>query len=255
NFYRSPISDFWTLDAEYQMPGMEYPVHFCLDFEDAKIYVFFMQSHRLARLLRIIIEVRTEPGKTPEQISKDLGISVRQFYYDRDQLARMDFHFSRTKGQFVILGEPEVTIGSLPLSEILTLVLAIRHLSATRDFSIVEGALKSLYKIVDHLPESQRRLLGSLIDDIIVKEGLGCRPDILKDMIEAVNEKKRILVHFRHGSPDRRVTLDPLKLCFKRSKLFLDAYLVEKKRHAQHCLETIDEIVFTPFYRPENTCT
>ena len=53
-----------------------------------------MQSHRLARLLRIIVEVREQPDRHPDQIAKDLGISTRQFYYDRNQLAKMGFGFS-----------------------------------------------------------------------------------------------------------------------------------------------------------------
>jgi len=212
-----------------------------------------MQSRRLARLLRMIVEVKTQPDKLPEQIAKDLGISIRQFYYDRNQLARMGFRFNRARGRFTILGDPEVTIGKLPLSEILVLVLATRHLFATRDFSIVQRALKGLYKIVDHMPESQKQLLRSLIQDVIIKDGFGCRPDILEEVIQAVDEKRRILVHFRHGPHERRVALDPLKLCLKRSRLFLEAYAVERKKHALYRVETMDKIVFTPFYRPESS--
>ncbi|MBW2020309.1 MAG: WYL domain-containing protein [Deltaproteobacteria bacterium] len=214
-----------------------------------------MQSHRLARLLRVIVEVKTRPDKSPEQIAKDLGISIRQFYYDRNKLAQMGFRFSRAKGRFTILSDPVVTIGSLPLSEVLALVLATRHLFATRDFSIVRRALKGLYKIVDHMPDSQKQLLRSLIQDVIIKDGFGCNPDILEDIVRAVDEKRRILVHFRHGAPESRVALDPFKLYFKRSKLFLDAYAVERKKHARYRVETIDKIVFTPFYRPEYSHT
>jgi predicted DNA-binding transcriptional regulator YafY len=210
-----------------------------------------MQSHRLARLLRIIVEVRTQPLKPPQQIAKDLSISVRQFYYDRNQLAKMGFEFSRTKGRFIILSDPVVTIAKLPLSEILALVLATRHLFATRDFSIVRRALKGLYRIVDHLPESQKQLLRSLIQDVIIKNGFGCTPEVLEDVMRAVDEKRRILVHFRDHPPARRVAMDPFGLRFKQTKLCLDAYAVQKKRHTRCWLGTIDGIVFTPFFQPE----
>jgi predicted DNA-binding transcriptional regulator YafY len=228
-------------------------LRFCLDFEPIKIYGFFMESHRLARLLRMIVEVRAQPQKPPERIAKDLGVSIRQFYYDRNQLARMGFQFSRVKGRFTILSDPVVTVDKVPLSEILALVLATRHLFATRDFSLVRRALKGLYTIVDHMEESQQELLRPLIQDVIVKDGFGCRPDILEDMMCAVDEKRRILVHFRHGAPERQIALDPLRLSLRQSRLFLEAYVVAKKRQARFQVGTIDRIVFTPFFRPEYT--
>ena len=212
-----------------------------------------MQSHRLARLLRMIVEVKTQPHKHPEQIAKDLGISPRQFYYDRNELARMGFRFSRAKGQFAILSDPLITISEFPLSEILSLVLAARHLFATQDFSVVRRALNGLYAIVDHMPESQKQLLRPLIQDLIIKDGFGCRPDILEDIIRAVEEKRRIIVRFRHSARERQVTLDPFDLCLSRSKLFLDAYCVERKRRSRYRVATMDRIVFTLLYRPENS--
>jgi len=210
-----------------------------------------MKSHRLARLLRMIVEVRTQPQKPPERIAEDLGISVRQFYYDRNQLTQMGFQFSRVKGRFTILGDPLVTVDKLPLSEILALVLNTRHLFATRDISIVRRALRGLYAIVDHLQESHRKLIRSLIEDVIISDGFGCTGHILEEMMRAVDEKRRILVHFRHGAPGRQIALDPLRLSLKQSKLFVEAYVVAKKRRTRFQVGTIDRIVFTPFFRPE----
>jgi len=115
----------------------------------------------------------------------------------------------------------------------------------------VRRALKGLYNIIDHLPESQKQLLRSVIQDVIIKDGLGCSPDTLEDIMRAVDEKRRILVHFRHAAPASRTALDPFALCFRKSKLFLDAYAVEKKKRRRYGLGTIDKIVFTPFYRPQ----
>jgi predicted DNA-binding transcriptional regulator YafY len=201
--------------------------------------------------LRIIVEVRAQPDRLPDQIAKDLGISIRQFYYDRNQLAQMGFAFSRRKGRFQVLRDPVVTIGKLPLSELLALVLATRHLFATKDFSVVGRALRGLYNIIDHLPEAQNQLLKSVIQDVIIKDGFGCSPDIFEDIMSAVDEKRRILVHFRHTAPESHTSLDPFGLCFRKSKLCLDAYAVEKKKRRRYGLGTIDKIIFTPFFRPQ----
>jgi len=226
-------------------------IHFCLDFEPIRIYRIFMQSHRLTRLLRIVVEVRSRPDRLPDQIAKDLGISPRQFYYDRDQLAQMGFAFSRRKGRFVIHSDPVVTIGTLPLSDLLALVLATRHLCATKDFSVGHRALRGLYNIIDHLPDSQKQLLTSVIQDVIIKDGFGCRPDIFDQIMQAVNEKRRIMVHFRHGERVSKSMIDPLALSFRKSQLFLDAYAVERNKRRHYRVGTIDKIVFSPFFRPE----
>jgi predicted DNA-binding transcriptional regulator YafY len=213
--------------------------------------MFFMQSHRLARLLRMIVEVRSQPQKPPEALAKDLGVSTRQFYYDRNQLAQMGFRFSRAKGRFAIHSDPVVSIINVPLSEVLALVLATRHLFATQDFSIVRRALEGLQTIVDHMVEPQKELVKSLIQNVIIKEGFGCNPDVLQDTIRAVDEQRRIMVHFRHGRSEKKIALDPLRLCLKQSRLFLDSYVVKRKKRAQLWMGTIDKIVFTPFFRPE----
>lgn len=210
-----------------------------------------MQSHRLARLLRIIVEVRAQPDRLPGQIAKDLGISIRQFYYDRNELVKIGFTFARRKGRFRVLTDPVVTIGKLPLSELLALVLATRHLFATKDFSVVGRALQGLYNIIAHLPEAQKQLVRSVIQDVIITDGFGCSPDIFEEIMRAVDEKRRILVHFRHAPPASQTALDPFGLCFRKSKLCLEAYAVEKKKRRRYGLGTIDKVVFTPFFRPE----
>jgi predicted DNA-binding transcriptional regulator YafY len=198
-----------------------------------------------------MVQVRTQPQISPDQIAEDLGISVRQFYYDRKELTDMGFRFSRVKGRFTILGDPMVTIEKLPLSEILALVLATRHLFATRDFTIVRRALKGLYTIVDHLEASHRERIRSLIEDVIIRDGFGCTGAVLEEIMRAVDEERRILAHFRHGAPERQITLDPLKFSLKQSKLLVEAYVVEKKKRVRFQVGTIDSVVLTPFFRPE----
>jgi predicted DNA-binding transcriptional regulator YafY len=199
----------------------------------------------------MIVEVRTRPEKPPEQIAEALGISLRQFYYDKDKLAEMGFRFSRSKGRSTIHTDPVVTLERLPLSEILALVLATRHLFATRDFSIVRRALKGLCTIVDHIRGPQRELLKSLIQDVIIRDGFGCKPQVLEDIVRAVDEKRRVLIQFRHGRPARQVALDPFRLSLRKSKLFVETYVVEKRRQARFRVGTIDRVVFTPFFRPQ----
>jgi predicted DNA-binding transcriptional regulator YafY len=211
-----------------------------------------MQSHRLARLLRLIVEMRTTPQRPSEQIAGGLKISLRQFYYDRADLAGMGFRFDRRKGRFELIDDPAVTIGDFPLSEVLALVLAARHLFATKDFSIVYRTLNSLNIMLDHMQEPQKGFLKVLVEDVIVRDGFGCTPEILEEVIRAVEEKRRVFVRFHPAVKKRPVALDPFALCLGKSKLFLDAYAVEQKKRKRYALATMQEIVFTPFYVPED---
>lgn len=211
-----------------------------------------MQSHRLARLLRIIVEVRSHPKKTPARIAEELHVSLRHFYRDRNKLADMGFRFERINGRFTILHDPVVTITDLPLSEMLAMVLLVRQSFAAKDFMLVRRALDCLNLLVDHMQEAIREFFKTLIHDVIVKDGFGCEPGLLEDLTRAVDEKQRILVHFYSTIRKSPAALDPYGFCFKKSKLFLDAYSVEQKKQKKYEISTMEKVVFTPFYRPED---
>ncbi|MBW2107627.1 MAG: hypothetical protein JRI36_03020 [Deltaproteobacteria bacterium] len=214
-----------------------------------------MQSRRLARLVRIIVQVSTHPRKSPEALARELGISIRQFYYDRDQLARMGILFSRKKGRFVVLDEPAVTFAGLPLSGFMVFMAAVCRLFAANDFAVVRTCLEALFAVVDHVSGPQKPLLKSLVQDAIITDGLGCRPELLDDLLLAIDEKKRILIHSNKDPAEKPLLADPYGLSFKNARLCLDAYAVEEKKQLRLPLADMDKITMTVFYRPQPVCS
>lgn len=224
---------------------------FPLDFGEAKTYRFFMQSHRLARLVRLVMEISTYPQKSPETLARELGISIRQLYYDRNQLARMGFLFSRKKGRFVVLDEPTVRISGLPLSEFMQLIAALRRLFAANDFPVVRTCIDALFAVVDHVSGPWKPLLKSLVQDAIIAEGLSCRLDLLNDVLQAIDEKQRILVHLKKDPAGKPLLVDPYGLSFQHARLCLDAYAVKEKKQLRIPLADVDKITMTVFYMPQ----
>jgi len=106
--------------------------------------------------------------------------------------------------------------------------------------------------IVDHMSDPQRGLLRSLVQDVIIRDGFGCSPEILEDVLRAVDEKRRILVHSKQSPERKPLSLDPYGLCFRKSKLYVDAYAVERKKKIRYSMADIEKVVFTLFYRPES---
>jgi hypothetical protein len=101
------------------------------------------------------------------------------------------------------------------------------------------------------MPVQQKELLRTLIQDVIIKDGFGCSPKILEDVLRAVDEKRRILVHSKQSPKGKPLSLDPFELCFRKTKLYVDAYAVERKKRIRYRMANIDRVVFTPFYRPK----
>ena len=91
--------------------------------------------NRSYRLIKIVQEVKTNPYQTIPGLLQTLAISRAQFYKDRDALVGLgfEFHYDRGKGRFVITRDAYLPIENLTLSERISLLMAVRQLSAAGD--------------------------------------------------------------------------------------------------------------------------
>src|SRR5919108_4347321 len=87
---------------------------------------------RLGRLIRLIQEIKTSPGQKPDQLHRSLNISRSQFFEDRKALAQLGFIFEydRRRRRYVIKNDPCLPVFDLSASEVFSLVMAVRQLSA-----------------------------------------------------------------------------------------------------------------------------
>ena len=175
---------------------------------------------RAARLIRIVAEIKTNPRQTVEdrrEIIRSLGF---------------EFAYSREKGVFEITNDPYIPIPDLTLGEFLSLVMALRQLSAAGDYILTYDALQGVRKLIreSRLEIAEKETLMISTDDVILQQGFGCDPKILDALQRAVVERRRCRVE--NHSPEEGVrwwTIDPYQIFFKKRALYLDAYCVEVK--------------------------
>ena len=153
-------------------------------------------NHRVSRLIRMASEIQTSPQQDPPALIKALGISKPQFYKDKRALEKLGFSFryDRAQKRFIIDRDPYIPIYDLTLTETFALVMAVRQLSATGDFILTYDALNAIRKIASNSPQDQREFLRSGLDDVVLKEGLGCDSKVLADLQKAVKEGRRISI-------------------------------------------------------------
>ncbi len=212
-----------------------------------------LQTRRLTRLMRLMVEFGSREFRSAEEIFLALGISRSQFYRDKEDLEKMGFAFTyqRKQGVFAVEEDPGVKVEGLTLSEVLALILAVGRLPETGDFTLAYRALSGLKKIVVDRPGPVAEFVVSAIEKVVAEEWYGCSFERLETLVQAVNEKKRI--HLVYEPPGevraRRLNADPLGLVFRGGQLFLDVH-PEKGKQRLFRVSYLREVVITPFLSP-----
>jgi len=205
-----------------------------------------MQSHRYPRLIRLALEVKTNPRQRPSSLFKTLKISKPQFYKDKLALAEIgfSFHYSRSQGRFVISQDPFIPAYDLTLTETLALTMAVRQLSAAGDFTLTYDALSAIKKIVANSPATQREILCSCLDDTVLRKGFGCSSQILEDLHKAVLDQRRVVIRYDlyQAGGLKEYTLDPYQIYFKRRALYLDALCPQTQNYLVFRINRIKEL-------------
>ena len=216
-----------------------------------------MNNERLKRsyrLIKIIQEIKTTPYQTISHLLKSLAISRAQFYKDRDALAQLgfEFHYDRGKGRFIITKDSYLPIENLTLSERISLLMAVRQLSASGDYLLTYEGLNAARKLTAELPGPLRENAISLFDDLVLKEGFGCRMEIMEKLQQAMSENRRVILTYQ--KPEEvdpiEVELDPYHLFFQRRALYVEGYSVNSKAVRMYRLNRIREVKPTPVQCP-----
>lgn len=214
-------------------------------------------NHRIARLIRMASEIKTNPQQTPPALIRALGISKPQFYKDKRELEKLGFCFRYDRSQrcFVIENDPYIPVYDLTLTETFALVMAVRQLSAARDFILTFDALNAIRKIVSNSPQDQREFLRSSLDDVVLKQGFGCDSKVLADLQKAAIEGRRVSILYDLYSEGglKEYTLDPYQIYFKRRALYLDAYSVEEKSYRVYRVNRIKQVRLLPMIVPRRS--
>jgi predicted DNA-binding transcriptional regulator YafY len=141
-------------------------------------------TRRIQRLLTLIQEIKTNPRQPPEVLYAALGVSRAMFYKDRQELATLGFtfHYDRRWHQYVITQEQFLPVLSLSTSEVLALIMAVRQLSSTGDYTLTYDAIAALRKVISNTPAELRAFFQTSLDDVVLQEGCGCNATMLQDL-------------------------------------------------------------------------
>ncbi len=208
-----------------------------------------MNSRRLARLMGIICDIKANPRRSPDEMCRRFDISRRQFYKDRDTLADMGFgfHYVRGKQGFILDKELTFNVSGLSLADLFALILAVRELTSLSDFGLAMAALGGLRRLINQLPEDSRRVFTDAMEQVVVTDGFGCRPQVLGELEQAVEDGRRVVLVF-NGEGETRQTVDPKRLFLSNGVLHLEADGL--KQGALQSLSQVRKVIPTPFYSP-----
>jgi predicted DNA-binding transcriptional regulator YafY len=205
------------------------------------------EQHRTTRLIKLICEIKSTPWQTPEQLWRSLGISRSQFFEDKKALARAGFVFDydRKRERYVIKKDKYLPVYDLTALEVLSLVMAVRQISAAGDHTLAFDAVKAIKKIIANSEKSVRELLEYALEDDVLKNKFKVDSRITEELWQAQERCIRLEIRYddaSHGR-ERTIQLDPYAIYFKGRALYLDAFVPEEKKVLMFRVSRIKQIL------------
>ncbi len=189
---------------------------------------------RATRLIELICEIKSNPAQTPEQLWRTLGISRSQFFEDRKSLAKLGFVFDydRPRGRYVIKRDKYLPVVDLTAVEVLSLVMAVRQISAAGDHTLAFDAVKAIKKIIANSEKRVRDLLEYALDDSVLKNRFRVDSQIIEEIWQAREKSLRLEVVYDDFSQqhERTMQIDSYAIYFKGRALYLDAFVPEENK-------------------------
>ncbi len=213
-----------------------------------------MPLGRAIRLIRLVTEIKANPKTTPEVLSRGLGVSRSQFYKDREALKLLgfEFHFSRKDSGFQITRDAFLATESLTLPERFALVLAVREFLSHGDYTLGAYGLSAIRKLIGQSPSAHREFLRDLLENVVLREEFGCKPEVLSALQEAMAQRKRVVLKHRSIREKRLKTwtVDPCALLFRRRAFYLDGYALEAREYRMFRGSRIESVKVLPVQVP-----
>jgi predicted DNA-binding transcriptional regulator YafY len=189
---------------------------------------------RTTRLIKLICEIKSNPRQTPEQLWRSLDISRSQFFEDRKALTHLGFIFDydRKHRRYLVKKDLYLPVSDLTAVEVLSLVMAVRQISAVGDHTLAFDAIKAIKKIIANSEKHLRGLLEYALDDNVLRNRFKVDSRIIEELWQARERSTRLEIVYNDFSQqsERTIQIDPYALYFKGRALYLDAFVVEEKK-------------------------
>jgi predicted DNA-binding transcriptional regulator YafY len=213
-------------------------------------------TRRLQRLLAIINEIKTNPHQAPEALYASLSILRAMFYKDCQVLKALGFafHYDRQQRLYSITHDRFLPVLNLSTTELLALIMAVRQIASTGDYTLTYEAIAALRKVVSNTPVEVRAFLQTSLDDVVLQEGFGCNATILHDLWRAYQEHQRVRIVHDSGAGPYEWVIDPYQIFFKRRALYLDACVVHELQVKMFRVNPIQRLTFVGVCMPTPWC-
>ena len=188
--------------------------------------------NRTLRLLRIMQELRSNPIQSLETVLASFGIGRSQFYKDKDALASLGFRFEYRKGiGFRIVEDRMTPLTDFSLSDRVTLLFALEHLSACGDGLMTAKAVEVGRKLVSGLESPFREQLLQVFDIEVTEKAYGVKPEVYTALTKAVSEGRRIRILYCHSQDwtERWRKVDPRRIYMRQRTLYLYARTADEE--------------------------
>ncbi len=184
-----------------------------------------MTSRRLARLMRLVCEIKAGPGAGPDGLARRLGVSRRQLYKDREALEGLGFAYGHSRREHgpVLVREARCPAAGLGLAQLFALMEGARALAGRDELPLALAALDGLGELLGSVPEPARETFARAVDELVAGEGMGCRAGVLRTLRQAVAARWRVGLLMAGPEPAERIGLDPRRLVLRGGRLFLEA--------------------------------
>lgn len=202
---------------------------------------------RLQRLLTLINEVKTNPRQVPRTLYHTLGISASMCDKDRRLLAGLGFAFryNRRQQQYEVSEDQFLPVLTLSTSEVLALIMAVRQLSSSGDYTLTYDAVAALRKVISNTPGELRAFFQASLDDVVLQQGFGCDAGILDALWHACQTHERLHIVHDRGHGPQEWSIDPYQIFFERRALYLDACVVPERRISMFRINRITRVTAT----------
>jgi predicted DNA-binding transcriptional regulator YafY len=189
---------------------------------------------RSQRLISLMLEVTNNPRQQPEQLWRALGVSKSQFFEDKQALAELGFTFEydRKERRYKITSDRGFPVFDLTMSEVFSLVMAVRQLSAAGDHALTFDAVNAIRKIISQDTTGTRALLSAALDYEVLRRTFHVEAETINKLRQAQQSCQRLEIRyddFSHGR-ERTMEIDPYMLYFKGRALYLDAFALGEQR-------------------------
>ncbi len=189
------------------------------------------ESTRMARLLRMVQEIRLNPRQSVQKLWKHHNISKTQFYKDRATLAECGFCFTYTKtGGFVITEDRLTPLVDLTLSDRLFLMFALENLSARTDGHLAAMAVEVGRKLSSGLESPFKEHLEKSFDEQVMEGGFGVYPDNMTKLRDAIIQAERIRILYLRSEEwtTRWREIEPRRIYLRERSLYVYARTVDE---------------------------